>query len=456
MFQSVKTILLLIAAVACTCCMPACKKFLNEKQDQTLVTPETLRDLQAILDNYFNNNVDHPGAGELSADDYYLTYETWQNRDEHVRRMYRWETENIFVPNTSNDWVICYTNVYKANVVLYNLPAVRREPGDEADWNNTKGSALFLRAISFAQIAWIWSLAYDETKAAITPGIPLRLDPNFNTRSVRASLQETYDRIINDLKEAAPLLPVTPVHVLRPSQPAAYGWLARTYLTMRMYDSARVYADKCLTLYDELMDYNLLDASSTGPIESYNPEVIYHSTLNKPLSTSSTLIDSVLYRSYAESDLRKHIFFRTAANAAFRFKGSYDGTNNPGGWFNGIATDEMFLIRAECYARSAQVTEALQDLNTLMIKRWKNDGSWVPFTAASAADALSIILQERRKEVTERGLRWMDIKRLNLEGAGIELKRVLNGEIVVLPPNDPRYALPIPSDVIALTGMQQN
>ncbi|SEM08104.1 hypothetical protein SAMN05216436_101351 [bacterium A37T11] len=55
-----------------------------------------------------------------------------------------------------------------------------------------------------------------------------------------------------------------------------------------------------------------------------------------------------------------------------------------------------------------------------------------------------------------RGLRWMDIKRLNKEGANITLTRNLNGQIYTLPPNDPRFALPIPEDVIDLSGMQQN
>ena len=50
----------------------------------------------------------------------------------------------------------------------------------------------------------------------------------------------------------------------------------------------------------------------------------------------------------------------------------------------------------------------------------------------------------------------MDIKRLNKDGAGITLKRVINGETFLLPPNDPRYAVAIPEDVIATTGMQQN
>jgi hypothetical protein len=55
-----------------------------------------------------------------------------------------------------------------------------------------------------------------------------------------------------------------------------------------------------------------------------------------------------------------------------------------------------------------------------------------------------------------RGLRWMDIKRLNKDGAKITLTRNVEGNTYTLPPNDLRYALPIPEEVISLTGMPQN
>jgi len=55
-----------------------------------------------------------------------------------------------------------------------------------------------------------------------------------------------------------------------------------------------------------------------------------------------------------------------------------------------------------------------------------------------------------------RGLRWIDIKRLNKEGAGIIPIHSLGMQQFSLIPNDNKYALPIPSDIIKMTGMQQN
>lgn len=70
---------------------------------------------------------------------------------------------------------------------------------------------------------------------------------------------------------------------------------------------------------------------------------------------------------------------------------------------------------------------------------------------------LQWILTERRKELLFRDLRWMDLKRLNKEPAyETMLIRTFNGVTYTLKPNDPRYALPLPRNVINLTGMSQN
>lgn len=434
----------------------SCKKYLDEKQDQKLVIPRTFQDLQSLLDNWFVINRNYPEAGELSSDDYFFTYSDWSSRREYIRRTYTWEKDNLFEVGNNNGWAVCYNNIYTANTVLFYIDKIKGSISDDGERNNTKGSAYFLRGTCFAQIAWIWSLAYDEASATTDLGIPLRSDPNFNTLSTRSDLKETYNRIIEDLKEAANLLPDNPIHVIRPSKSAAWGWLARTYLSMRNYDSALSYCSKYLNRHPGLIDFNSLDPSSNSPIASFNKEVIYQSLLSTPVSAARVRVDSFLYESYDTNDLRKTIFFRPNGDGTFRFKGSYDGSSDAGNWFNGIASDEIYLIRAECYARAGNMDAALADLNTLMVKRWKNNGTWAPFMANTPSEALTIILKERRKELLLRGLRWIDIKRLNKEGAIIKLQRNLNAQLYTLEANDPKYALPIPDDVISITGMIQN
>ena len=79
-----------------------------------------------------------------------------------------------------------------------------------------------------------------------------------------------------------------------------------------------------------------------------------------------------------------------------------------------------------------------------------------PVIAFDDEDALDKILIERRKQLLMRDLRWMDIKRLNKEGANISLRRTVNGITYSLQPNDNKFALPLPETIIRISGMTQN
>jgi hypothetical protein len=213
-------------------------------------------------------------------------------------------------------------------------------------------------------------------------------------------------------------------------------------------------------LYSTLTDYNTVPTGTNFPFTVFEPEVIFQSSF----LTSSTqilvelfyprcVVDSVLYSSYAPNDLRGRIFYRINSVGAPNIRGSYTGNFYP---FSGLATDEVYLVRAECLARAGQKDSALTDLNLLLKNRWLNDGSFAPVVAASSVAALDSILVERRKELAFRGLRWTDLRRLNKEGAAIQLTRLLFGQTYKLLPNSPLYVLPIPPDVISLGEIQQN
>jgi tetratricopeptide (TPR) repeat protein len=436
-------------------CITSCRKYLDQKPDQSLAVPNSTKDFQSLLDN---NTMLRGAQGslEVSSDDYFLLFSDYIGRPDPVKNTHIWKKDSLFQPGTNNDWTNNYNKLFTINTVLDNIDKIRKTSNLE-DWSNIKGSALFLRAYLYLHLVSIFSPAYDPATSLTDLGVTLRLNANFNEVSVRSTLQQTYDQIIQDLNDAIPLLPVTPIHKIRPSRPAAYGLLARTYLFMRNYEMALINADACLRLYNTLIDYNDLDTNATAPIASNNPEVIFQiSTAPQPLSAPRTKIDSNLYKSYQADDLRKTIFFRSTAVDQYTFKGSYDGSNSNSTWFCGIAADEIYLVRAECYARKGNLAEAKFDLDTLMKKRWKSTVAYPDFNPATPDDALKIILDERRKELLFRGIRWMDIKRRNKEGANIVLKRVLNGVGYLLLPNDKRYALPIPEDVISFTGMPQN
>ncbi len=92
-----------------------------------------------------------------------------------------------------------------------------------------------------------------------------------------------------------------------------------------------------------------------------------------------------------------------------------------------------------------------------MITRWKT-GTFVPFTANTQEEALQIILQERRKLLLGRNLRWTDLCRLNLDlRFAVTLTRNVKGQQYTLPPNDPRYTMYIPNaEVLVNQLVEQN
>lgn len=441
-------------SLACFLTFPSCEKVLETKPSSTLSVLSGIKEAQAVLDAYNLINFEAPGAGEMSADDYYMLNTEYNIiTNEGMRRTPIWQKDYLFNPG-NNDWYTLYRVVYYSNSVLEAMLEKDVPLNELQEKKNICGQAFFWRAYAFQKAASIWAMVYDPAVANKTMGIPLRLTADFNVPSVRSTSEETYQQIVSDLKKAIALLPVTPVHVMRPSKPAAYALLARTYLYMGEYVKAGLYADSSLQLQSSLMDLNTLTASGNYFMPKFNVEVLHHTIIQppNPLANSQNKIDSNLYKSYAQNDLRRTLWFRAAGTGMVAFFGSYDGTGN---LFSGPATDEMYLTRAECFARNNNVSAAMSDLNAVLIKRWKT-GTFTPLTASTPADALDKIITERRKELLMRDLRWMDIKRYNRDGAGISLKRTINGITYTLPANDLRFALPIPEDIIALTGMPQN
>lgn len=436
------------------------QELLDARSRTSLVIPGTLKDFQAILDNYSTMNVT-PYMGELSADNYFMTTVYWQGRSILEQNAYTWQPE-IFAGNINvKDWNEPYTQVLYANTVLEGLDKLD-DGGVPA--RQVRGQALFFRAFAFHNLALVFAPAYDAATAATDMGIPLRMSADLNEKVQRASVKDTYEAIISDLVQAAPLLAGVDVsnYRNRPSQRGAYALLARVYLSMQEYTKAGLYADSALQLDATLTNYNTVSLSSAYylPFTRLNTETIFQSTMSGFAAVfvqfaginNGLSIDTTLFRSYHVNDLRRAIFFYQQSNGAINVNGSYAGVGNS---FTGLATDELFLIRAESHARAGRVTEAMKDLNTLLRSRYKTN-TYTDLTASSASDALTKVLTERRKEMPLRGVRWSDLKRLNKEGANITLTHVINNQTYTLSPNSPLYAMQLPPDAVELGGLVQN
>src|SRR5215831_17550387 len=323
----------------------SCKKqdeFLNKKPDQALIIASTLADYQLLLNNesIFNLNGD-PGLGSVTADDdYYIANSDWASATSPERNGYTWSQNFYENDPVYSDWNNPYKQVYYCNNVLEGLPKLQISPQEQSQYNQIKGSALFLRSYAYYNLVQTFALPYDSLTADNDLGVCLRLSTDFNIRFGRASVQQCYAQILEDLQTALELLPATSAYKTQPSKWAANALLARIYLGMRKYSKAFLHADACLIQNNVLTDYNSLNLATFNISNSFLEEDIFHTSMigYTILTRNRAIIDSNLYNSYNQNDLRKTLFF-FPLNGTFRFRGSYEYISSK---FTGLATDEIY------------------------------------------------------------------------------------------------------------------
>lgn len=429
-----------------------CGKYLDAVPDKSLTVPNSLADYRALLENELMF-INSPALGELGSDDLYLPDALWSSQVVFAREAYRW-SKDIDEGQTSSNWNNPYKKIYQANIVLEGIKGLEKT-GTSIELDELKGWALFCRANALYDLQEIYGQPYKPSSAAQDLGIPLRINTNLEEKTPRATVSDTFRQVLNDLQQSVSLLSakVTKTSRNRPDKAAAYALMARISLTMQDYEKALECADQSLKLNNTLVDYNTLNPNSSAPFSPLIDEVLYNN-IQLYYNDRSWQIGRDFYQSYADNDLRKVIFYTQDPIAkSIVFKGFYSGTFIA---FNGLTTDEVYLIKAECEARTGKNGDALVTLNSLLVKRFKT-GTYIPYTGEMLSDVLSLVLTERRKECVFRNLRWSDLRRLNQDAKYAKtLTRVIDGVSYQLPPNDPRYALPIPESEIRLNGIQQN
>lgn len=445
-----KYYLLFFVLVSILC---GCNDYLEVKPNKALLVPTQLNDFDLLLNDDIIMNVSN-NLGILSDDDHYFNDAGFAAlRTNLEKNCYLWK-QDIFEGESNNCWNTPYQQIFNANVVLEGLEKYQPKPSDLSEISRLKSAAYFYRAWALFHTAAIFAPQYVAATAVQLPGIPVYTKADVNLRPGRGNLEGCYSQILSDLKAAQKYAPVSSNYLTKPDKAAVFGLQTRVYMSMADYANAAIVVDSALKYQNTLMDYNTISTTASRPFKRNNEEVIYQSRIigQSTFTATTTLIDTNLYQSYASNDLRKAIFFKNG-NGGVNFKGSYDGSPN---LFAGLTVDEMYLDKAECAARANQVATAMNTLNQLLSKRFKT-GTYTNLQATNADEALKLILIERRKELLYRGLRWLDLKRLNLESEFAKtLNRHINGQTYTLAPNDKKYVLPIPDEEIALGGLSPN
>jgi hypothetical protein len=430
----------------------SCKKFLDEKTSKNSSLPlETTAHLNALMEQYSLVYSDENPAW-MGTDDYGLNATTYDNKRGNftfLPAIFRafWDVE--FNPITANSDLLWasgggeWRDVFYANSVLVNLDKVTG--GTDLEKARLKSEAHMMRAYAYWQLANTYCLPYTEANKKEI-GLPIKKSTSFEEELTRVSLEDTYAFIESDLKEALKINKSLVVNGRsehwRANTAAVNGFAARYYLNRNNYTEALKYANLALGEYSVLVDYNNPADMSYGTSATYSvaggsPYVAqFPYTHNNQISFVDMigwkeflyfrvqnfgswfyLPSTDLLNLYDKTNDRRYEY-HIVENYSY-FLGSNTPTNGlPGYVFffkdripSGPTTAEMYLVKAECMARTGDVQGALTAINTLRAKRIR-PGATVNLTAASQSDAVKKILQERRREMPF-VQRWYDLRRFN-------------------------------------------
>lgn len=437
--------------------------WLNVPRSKGDIIFNSLKDYQDLLNNTSVFNRGMPGIGILGSDNLYIRSAGLQSISVIERNSYLWN-KDIFEGRASADYTSAYQAIYYSNIVLDGLSNLEIESNEIAEFNSIKGQALFFRAYSYLELASLFCMPFVEATAHSDIGLSLKTTPDIGQVIQRSSVYDTYDLILQDAISSVRLLNSDSKFKTQPTKNAAYLLLARIYLCMSDFARAKLYADSSLLSNSSIIDFNTVPSISLPfrfpNFVTGNNEIVFYAqgfpyaTLIPNENTNLGLVDTMLYRSYEESDLRKLYFYLEMDSVTVKYKGSYTGEASV---FCGLTTTEAYYIRAECNARLGNIMDASVDLNRILRNRYVR-GTYTDYTTNDQDEILDKVLHERRKEFPFAGnIRWQDLRRLNLETRlATTIIRNYAGTIIELKPNDPKYVFPIPPNEVGVTGIVQN
>lgn len=376
--------------------------------------------------------------------------------------------------------------MYTLNKVIAEV--MNAADGTDTDRKRIRGEAMLTRAWSNLTMVNYYAKPYAAATAATDPGFPIITDPRITgVQYSRGTVQQMYDLIISDLKEAIASLPAKPVINTRPSKAAAEGLLGKVYLFMGKAGDALPYldaavADVTATGFATLYDYNvtLAPGGSFFPIDPTNgpnsPGVNFND-LNEavfsrvyysgPYGGNKTGNDGLVLTPqtaalFGSSDLRLHFYSNL----------NEDGSPNAGGRLRkygvrysrfGLQLSELYLLRAECRARLNDLAGAVMDVETLRKNRMPVADADVPGAVAGDQTALiKFIIDERIREFAGEGYRWFDMRRLSVDPlfAGITFNHIqynADGSTTIFPLRQPdRLVLKLPPSIMDDNSAMQN
>jgi hypothetical protein len=383
-------------------------------------------------------------------------------------------------PLAASFWDASYNGIFHANAVLKNID----KPTDYAAGTKDQyaGEAKFMRALFYFDLVRVFGAV---------PKVDLQLSIEEASKLSRASADDIYAFIIEDLKDAMTKLPAPDKAVKgRANKGAAAGLLAKVYVYRKDWANAKTYLEQVNTefkfklvpnfasLWQVATEDNDETMFAMKYIDGTNGQTL--STAFIPNSGAINIVDRgaevalpswSLLQKYEATDTRK-------AATITEWWVAPSKPNDPATWypyvskyaikhtFNASGLDlpvlryaDMVLLYAETLYELNQSDQALIQLNKIRERAFGN--ATHNYTAADIAtkDAFTnVLLTERQLEFAYENERWFDLVRKD------KFLNVLTKEetyynysnktpvVVTLKPQAYQKFLPIPQQQINLSG----
>jgi len=351
-------------------------------------------------------------------------YFTWQ-------RQVGVNPENTTVGQEDECWEKSYKYINTTNMILDEIGNVKaNNKHEELDKIRIKGEAHFLRALYYFTLVNLYAAPYEPSKAASTPGIPLKLTSYIEDKDYElATLADVYTQIIKDLEEAETCLKQTEkVSIYHADLTTTYLLTSRVYLYMQNYTDTRKYAQYVLDRNDALSDLNGFADESGNFLNSSLSEILF-SMGGHQLSTGIMgyeerkhydderpfYISEDLCNAFNKDDLRKQHYIKREGSFYIFQKVRWDDKEHPASKCpisdNFLfRTTEAYLNLAEAAAFENDETTAREKLQLLRNKRFKTP----PALNATGNALIDSIRIERQRELCLEGHRWYDLRRYSV------------------------------------------
>lgn len=379
--------------------------------------------------------------------------------------------------STSGLWSVAYSTIAKANNVLVVLDGGFTETGvTQAQLDELKGECLFMRGLAYFDLARMYCQPYSAGTSNM--GVPVVLVTE-NGYPARSTVGETYDRVIDDLEEAASLLPLTSTRgddAAFASKTAAVALLAKVSLYMKNWQAAANYATTVIgtnglrlftaaeyTTYDKHGYWGSggkgaeiifqVDGSEGNSSHGYWEAISY---MMNPEGYGDCAASLDLVSLYEEGDVRADLFRQPAAYPGEYWSLKYPGRLGSIREYNTpvLRLSEMYLIRAEAILNGATVAgvTALADFNAIRTHRG--------LAAATTVD-LAEIYRERRRELCFEGNELFDLARTQRSLVRNDFTGLTNKDVTFTPGGSATvnylWAMPIPqAEINANVNCEQN